>query len=86
MIFNRKPYHQYVGNLSHEKEKNREENSDLYYDTEAKSFFIVDSVEDDNGFTSWYNHTIRQIQDVPEGSEIEEMIKTFMSRHSGQQP
>ncbi|WP_435017953.1 hypothetical protein TA3x_005576 [Tundrisphaera sp. TA3] len=85
MIFNPKPNHQYVGNLSHEKQRNREEDSDLYYDTDTKTFFIVDSVEDDNGFTSWYSHSIRQIEGIFEGSEIGGKIESLMRDHLSQQ-
>ena len=79
MIFNRKPNHEYVGKLSHEKDRDREEDSDLYYNTNTKSFFIVDSVEDDNGVNAWCDHSIRQIGEVSESSEIEQMVNKFLN-------
>ena len=60
-IFNPKPHHTYVGGIYSERRKRREEDHDVYFDSESQRFFVVESTEYDSPSGVTCNHITRQL-------------------------
>jgi hypothetical protein len=60
-IFNPQPNHIYVGEVYSERRNRYEEDHHLYFDSQSKSFFIVEATEHESGSNISCNHITRNV-------------------------